>query len=353
MGTLIRRTLSVAVGSIALLFAVLLLVTRIWPEYFKGRATDYHILMHQYKQIASKHEARNAVIGDSRGNCILDPSRFGETWINLSLPGSFPLEGYITYDRFLRSGNRVDTLVVVYGLEFLMSRSNTFFENLTIPFRFIDEAQLEELEALERRMGSLYLRRGSLSPVELTYHQLARRLKYEQFPLSYRSYFMTGFRDLFLHAHKIEKKREYVASTLPATKGHMLFGFDSAYHGRMMHEDPDRTFSVSPMNRHYLTRLLDLAAEKGTHVVLVVPPVNQTTYERYRDSRLLRTALEELTNIGAGYANVRIEAETLSLENDCFADASGHLNHKGVEQYTGILRNKLLQAGSFDPGLMP
>lgn len=340
LGRYARQSAIVLAIALALVYAVLWTAMRIRPDYYNGRATDYSILMHQYGAIQGSHGRRNLVIGDSRGNCTVDPTRLGNAWLNLSMPGAYPLEGWVSLDRYLGNGNRVDTLVIVYGLDFLRMEDSRFFEYMSVPFRFLDDGQLDSLESLERRSGAVYALEGRRSALEIRYRQALRRLRYEGFPLAYRSLFQQGFQDRIMSSYAIARKKAYVQRTLPATRGHMLFSFDTAFTSLMLTDDPDSTYRLSPFNRHYLDRILDLSARHGIRVEVIIPPLNEATYDRLRGSRFLRTAVAEWTGLCAGYRHVGLDTSLLRLPNDCFADHSGHFNEKGVSRYTEHLRKR-------------
>jgi hypothetical protein len=332
------RVAAVLFMSLVIVYTVLWTSMRTAPDYFKGRATDYHILMHQYREIGGTHGRRNIVIGDSRGNCTVDPTRLGPSWLNLSLPGAYPLEGYVTLEKFLMNGNHADTLAIAYGLDFLRKEGSNFFDYMSIPYRFLDTGHLTRLESLEWRYGMVYARDGRPSSPEILYRQAQRRLRHEGFPLAYRSLFGQGFQDRIMSARQIERKKDYVRRTLPATRGHMLFSTDSAYASLMLPDDPDSTFRLSPFNRRHLSMILEMASLRGVRVEIIIPPLNQTTYDRFRGSRFLQTAIAELEGLRSGYRNVGLDTSALYLPDDCFADHSGHFNTKGVGVYTEILR---------------
>jgi len=208
MGRHAKKAVAVLSMSLAIVYTVLSTSMRTAPDYFMGRATDYYILKHQYREIGGAHGRRNIVIGDSRGNCSVDPTRLGNAWLNLSLPGSYPLEGYVTLEKFLLNGNEVDTLAIVYGLDFLRREESVFFEHTSIPYRFLDDGQLSRLDSLERRYGVVYAREGRRSAPGILYQQAQRRLMYEGFPLAFRSFFGQGFQDRVMSVRQIERKKD-------------------------------------------------------------------------------------------------------------------------------------------------
>lgn len=267
---ILLKILGVGTLSIAILFMILHISISLWPEYFKGRPTDYHILKYQYAQIESRQKKRNIVIGDSRGNCMINPLIFGDSWLNLSLPGSSTLEGYITLERHLRMGNTVDSLIIIYGKDYLEGNSWGLFENISVTFGFLENKDLDELEDVEIQSGFMYQKnQRTILPV-MRLLQIDRKLRHADFPLSYRKFFLKAIRNATFNRQRILDKWEYILDILPRTGGHMLFGNNREYTGLTLNNDPNSTFRMPFMKRHYLDRLLELASIKGIDVIMIL-----------------------------------------------------------------------------------
>jgi|LakMenE01Jun11ns_1017448.scaffolds.fasta_scaffold9830922_1 hypothetical protein len=341
----VRRILLKIIGvgtlSIAILSMILSIAISHWPEYFKGRPTDYHILKYQYAQIESRQKKRNIVIGDSRGNCNINPVIFGDSWLNLSLPGSSTLEGYITLERHLRMGNTVDSLVIIYGMEYLEGNSWGLFENISVTFGFLENRDLDELEDIEIQSGFMYQKnRSTILPV-MRLLQIDRRLRHAGFPLSYRKFFLKAVRNMTFNRQRILEKWEYILDILPRTGGHMLFGNKSDYTGLTLNSDPNSTFQMPFIKRHYLDRLLELASNKGIDVIMIPPPLNQTTFDKMKGSNYMKSSHMYLSDAFSRHPNARLLTEPSRFPNDCFNDNSGHLNEKGSGIYSRSLKDAI------------
>lgn len=336
--------------SFLILTGTLSLALHRWPRYFRGRATDYEIYMHQKSAAGRQLGRRNLVIGDSRGNCHFDPRRFGTPWLNLSLPGGTAMEGFCTLQNFMSHGNEVDTLLVVYGLDFLSHKNLGFFENLGIPHQAITRTQLKELEDVERQWGVLFQKSKSISKPRLRYLQWLRRLRYDNLPLAYQSNFFAGVRDMTVQRRTIDAKSTYVREILPRTRGHMLFGKDSAVSGAKRF-DPKGSFTLYPFNRLYLERIFQLTHSSGTKVIMVIPPWNEASLASPHAPRYLDQAQRILGELTAPYPHVRLVMSPASLPNNCFGDDSFHLNERGVDRYTEELRKHVFLQAEATPDL--
>lgn len=311
-----------------------------WPQYFRGRSSDYTIYSYQKIQMSRQTGMNNVVIGDSRGNCHFDPRRFGESWLNLSLPGSTPMEGFVTLEKYLNAGNKADTLVIVYGIDHLRSRNLGFFENLAIPHRLMDPYQLKELEDFENQNGAMFQRGDHISAMGLGYRQLARRLKYMRFPLAYHSNFSRGVRDMTVDRERTDGRSESLKKSLPSTRGFMLFGIDSSY-DKPMRIRPGSQYDLNPFSRHYLGRIFELSRRHGTKVFLIVPPLNEATFAYPHAVAFLNQAHLHLENLTSSYPHVRLVTRPAALPNDCFGDDNWHFNKRGVNLYSRTLWNEV------------
>jgi hypothetical protein len=339
-----KRALSFLLFGLALAGAwmgVLQLAVFLRPQFFLGNPDEYVVLTHQQSQLGPRQPYTNLVIGDSRGGCHFNPTAFTGAWLNLSIPGGHPVDGYAAYEKYLASGNRVDTLLIFYGLEDGLPEGRNFFDNLVIPHRVVDEDMLDEIERLESVHGYVYQARPVTNAWALRGAQLGRRLKYAHFGPMYRSSFVKGFRHMVMMPKKMRDRIAYLRQTLPANRGHHLYGRDSAYSG-LLWKEADKTFGMKPINRRYLEAILELAEKRGTHAILVVHPFNATTYATLEGSPYLRTAEGLLRDIVGKYPHARLVMDLLQMPDDAFGDKYGHLNERGVRAYGELLRNQVL-----------
>lgn len=331
---------SVYVG-LALLLAglVIYLFIRLYPAYFLGSPMDYYICTFQYDRIDSSNY-RNIIIGDSRGNASVNPRGLGGSWINLSIPGSDCFEGFYTLKRYLRR-NKLDTLIMIYGLDYLEGES-PFFKLRTVPFRFVTANELHELAVVERSVGIAFHDSTVKGKGALLVHELARQLKYDHFPLSYRETFIDGLTSLLqLSAYTEEKSREH-ESLLKRDLGHLNFGLADSDNTVFLGYR-DRRFRADPINLAFLDSITVLAARNNIVTYFILAPMNRATWLTYKNSVLQSTVSAFLRELAAKYPRMRVVGEPVFLDNTYFGDPL-HLNPRGTALYTTNLR-RLLSTG--------
>ena len=143
MKKFIKKVIVFTIVSFLAICIIISVFIKIWPEIFLGVGRlDYKILNYQYSNIKNVSKYRNIIIGDSKGTASVNPEILGNTWINLSIPGSDFFEGYYTLKYYL-SQNRIDTVLMYYSPEYIEGNS-PFFTVRTIPCQFISFYNLKE-----------------------------------------------------------------------------------------------------------------------------------------------------------------------------------------------------------------
>ncbi|WP_205513538.1 hypothetical protein [Longitalea arenae] len=316
---------------------IIFLFISIKPPYFLGApALDYYYCSYQYDQINKKTEFKNIIIGDSRGNASINPNLLGEQWVNLSIPGSDFLEGYITLKRYLLH-NRVDTVVMVYGLNYIAENS-PYFTQRTIPFRFLTYQELQNLELVEKKYNYVFHGNATKSSFNLQWQQFDRKLKYLHFPFSYRETFIDGLNNLFSSQTEVRVKKEKIIKQLRDHRGYMNFG--EADSNNTDGVNPDYHYNPKPINQYYLNLLMDLAAEKKITVFLAIAPMNQASFASYTNSKLESSVNAYFEKLQHQHTGLFIVKDPLGLPNSLFGDPY-HLNKKGTLVFSETIRKKL------------
>jgi hypothetical protein len=305
------------------------------PEFFLGSAVDYFQCRYQYDQINKRTGFTNIIIGDSRGNASINPRQLGEKWINLSIPGSDLFEGYITLKRYLQH-NKVDTLVMVYGMSYI-SEYSRWFNFRTIPFQFMNYSELKELEQIERKYNYLFHNHAA-GNATLRYDQFIRKLKYWHSPFSYRETFLDGLNSFcFSHAEAgVEKQK--VITQFSEYRGYTNFGVaDSNNTNRI---DANLRFEPGKINQHYLGLIMQLAAEHDIPVYLINPPMNRTSFNTYNKSLYESTINQFLEGLQKKYSRLCVLQTDVWLPDTMFGDPL-HVNKKGTARFSAIARDCL------------
>lgn len=305
------------------------------PEFFLGPAVDYFQCQYQYAQINKKTDFSNIFIGDSRGNASINPRQFGEKWINLSIPGSDFFEGYITLKRWLQH-NKVDTIVMLYGMSYINEYSR-WFNLRTIPFRFIDDSELEELEQLERKYKYLFHNRAA-GHATLRYDQFVRKLKYWHSPFSYRETFLDGLNSFCFSQTETGVQKQKVITQLSEYRGYTNFGAADSCNADMI--DAKLRFEPGLINQHYLGLIMQLAAEHSIAVYLVNPPMNRASFNTYNKSVYESTVNRFLEGLPKKYPRLCVLPTDVWLPNTMFGDPL-HVNSKGTACFSAEVRKRL------------
>jgi hypothetical protein len=305
------------------------------PEFFLGPAVDYFQCRYQYDQINKKTGFTNIIIGDSRGNASINPRQLGEKWINLSIPGSDLFEGYITLKRYLQR-NKVDTLVMVYGMSYI-SEYSRWFNLRTIPFRFIDYSELKELEQLERKYNYLFHNRAA-GHATLRYDQFTRRLKYWHSPFSYRATFLDGLNSFCFSQTQTGIAKQKVITQLSGYRGYTNFGVADS--NTTDNTDANLRFEPGQINQHYLDLIMQLAAEHDIAVYLIDPPMNRASFNTYNKSVYESTVNRFLEGLPKKYTRLCVLQTDVWLPDTMFGDPL-HVNSKGTARFSAIVRDCL------------
>ncbi|MBO9198661.1 MULTISPECIES: hypothetical protein [Niastella] len=305
------------------------------PEFFLGSAVDYFQCKYQYEQINKKTGFTNIIIGDSRGNASINPRQLGEKWINLSIPGSDLFEGYITLKRYLQH-NKVDTLVMVYGMSYL-SEYSRWFNLRTIPFRFISNSELKELEQTERKYNYLFHNRAA-GHATLKYDQFIRKLKYWHSPFSYRATFLDGLNNFCFSQRETGIAKQKVLTQLSEYRGYT--NFSDADSNNTDGIDASLRFEPGQINQHYLELIMQLAARHDIAVYLVDPPMNQASFKTYNRSVYESTINQFFQGVQKKYPRLCVLQTDVWLPNNMFGDPL-HVNSKGTTRFSAITRDRL------------
>jgi hypothetical protein len=315
---------------------IIYLFITFYPAYFLGSPMDYYICKFQYDRINTSNY-RNMIIGDSRGNASVNPKELGSSWINLSIPGSDLFEGFYTLKHYLRR-NKVDTLVMIYGLDYLEGGS-PFFNLRTVPFQFVTPKELHDLGLVERQFGLAFHDSAITGKKDLLLHEFSRKLRYDHFPLAYRATFVDGLTALIQSSDYTEEKSREIEGLLKTDLGHLNFGLADSNNAVFL-GDRDRRFRADPFNLAYLDSAMALTAKNNIVTYFIIAPMNRSTWLYYKNSILQSTVNVFLNELAAKYPRMQLIREPVFLDNSYFGDAL-HVNPRGTAIYSTNLRRFL------------
>ena len=260
----------------------------------------------------------------------------GEKWVNLSIPGSDFFEGYITLKRYLQK-NKIDTLVMVYGLSYIGENSR-YFNSRTVPFQFISYSELNNLEQVERRYNYLFHGSVTSDPKNLKLDQFDRKLKFLHFPFSYRETFLDGLNSYCVPQFDVNVHRKKIINQLSEYLGCMNFG--EADSNNTDGINGDYKFTARPITQHYFNLIMNLASENKIATYLIIAPMNQASFNTYHKSKYETSVNEFLERLQNKYSKLNILQNPINLPNTMFGDA-WHLNKRGTTRFTEITRRNL------------
>jgi hypothetical protein len=306
------------------------------PAFFLGASLDYYYCTYQYDQIDNKTAFNNIVVGDSRGNASVNPKMLGEKWINLSIPGSDLFEGYLTLKKY-QLNNKVDTLVMVYGLYYI-AETSPYFNRRTIPFQFVSYNELKDLEQIEKKYNYVFHGHSTKSRRELIFEQYNRRLKYWHSPFHYRETFLDGLNSLCNTQAVTNVQRGEIIKQLTDYRGYMNFGHADSNNTDGVNGKYD--FSLPPISKYYLDLIMDIVTKNKIAAYVMIAPMNQTSFKSYDKSAFQSSVNKYMKTLQSQYPNLHIMEGPVSLPNTLFGDAY-HVNKKGTAVFSELTRRHL------------
>ncbi|OQP64155.1 hypothetical protein A3860_22380 [Niastella vici] len=336
MNRFITKTIKYLVATLLLSALIIYVFIEIKPAFFLGAPVDYYYCTYQYEQINKKTGFSNIIIGDSRGNASVNPKVLGNKWINLSIPGSDLFEGCLTLKKYLLN-NKVDTLVMVYGLYYLAEIS-PYFNRRTVPFQFVSYNELKDLEQVEKKYKYKFHDESVTSQRALSLAQYDRRLKYWHFPFHYRETFIDGLNSLCNTWADVNVAKQKVIKQLTDYRGYMNFGEADSNNTDGINGDFE--FYLPSISKHYFDQLMDVAAKNKIAVYLMVAPINQASFMSYNKSPFQTTVDKYMKTLQTQYANLHLVPGPVCLPNTMFGDPY-HVNKKGTAFFSEITRKML------------
>jgi hypothetical protein len=275
-------------------------------------------------------------MGDSRGNAGVNPKILGEKWINLSIPGSDLFEGYLTLKKYLLN-NKVDTVVMVYGLYYLAEVS-PYFNRRTVPYQFVSDSELKDLEQIERKCNYIFHGGVQKSRRALQVEQYNRRLKYWHFPSYYRETFLDGLNSFCTTHAEVAVQKEGIIKQLHDYRGYMNFG--EADSNNTDGVNGAYAFTLPPISKYYFDEIMKLVTKNKIAAYLEFAPINQTSFLSYNKSAFQSSVEKSMKALGSQYPNLHIVPGPVNLSNTLFGDAY-HVNKKGTAFFSELTRNSL------------
>ena len=288
------------------------------------------------QQIVSRCEmGKLLVLGDSRADAGIMPTRLSLPSSNIAVGGAKPVELYFFLQHALSCPNMPRRVILSIDAGHFNS-TDTFWDR-SARFGTFTAGDLHEIERVARITGDDKL---------FTEHRtdgfpdfLRDWLYAHSFPtLNFASMVRGG---LFLRYNDNLAERQRALRS----RGHSLFGTANGSDG-LAEEAFQRRFAVLPLEGYFFNRMIEQMQARGIEVDFVVTPINHATAERM-SPELTRTFAAFLNKTAQRHPNFHVLiAPTPSLPNRYFGDFFSHLNQAGAERFTATVNQALLSQAS-------
>ena len=299
-----------------------------FPHRVLGNVNGYFLWEYQMTQLNNKNNKdKNIILGDSRGMALLNPSIIGKSYTNFSIGGTTTVEGYYSLMKVL--GNRkIDTLILCYGPIHFFGQ-NREFEDRTLPFKFINEIELKQIERIESRYNQTI---DNKIPSLLL--NIKRSLLLSRFPPMYRATLLSNFS---------KKGFDLINSEIKIHKGQCLFGNLDSSNGKSQEATDfnlNSIFKVNPVFISYLDSIYKKSTENNITLYFVSPPLNKETFFCIKNTLLYNSYLNIMNTYKTKYPKMKFIDEIKYLPNRFFGDPS-HVNREGSNFYSKYLTAKI------------
>jgi hypothetical protein len=329
MNRFIKKAMGYLLTILLFGWSVIFLSLQIFPALIGGN-NEHFMWTFQKKVMKKKFIGRkNLIIGDSRALAFFDPKFLKHHFINLSIGGASPFEGFISLRNFLKQ-NQVDTIIISYALSHYMG--SELLNMRTLAFHLPTADELDKLERLESKYGITI---DNEKPDLMT---LIRRIRFEnQDPLVYRETFINNLLGLFKR-----DARERLNQEMTESDGHASFGVSdsSAEFGEESYMDQNSNFPINPLCLSYLDSIYQLSEINHIRMILAFTPVNFKTYEYIKDSKFYAFYENFLDSLKTRYDDVALFDQYKFLPNQFFGDPN-HANPKGSRFYSLYIKKEL------------
>lgn len=274
------------------------------------------------------------ILGDSRAMAdllpevltdgILDQNGQQKSCINLAVGGATPLEMYYFYISYLENHKAPETVIVMFAPFHYTYMDN--YQTRTLYFNALRNRDYRELMRVAMRYGS----ESVLFENHAAYHlSCVMRFPDVYLPALYNSHFV---------GRRLDNNLRYM--DLVKSHGQGYFGTDDS--------NSDKAYEATytemaksgdaDLLEFYAGTLYTLLSKSCKNVILVQPPMNETTYDNL-DADYVMEYQAYIDNLCEGLDNFTYSTEFLRYDNDCFGDAS-HLNERGAKRYTKEFRDR-------------
>lgn len=264
------------------------------------------------------------ILGDSRAMADIMPCELNQDSVNLACGGMTSIENYYVLKEYLRNHEAPKRVVLAFA-PFHYSIIDNFW-NRTMFFNDLSIADISEVFANARSVGSETLLTDEYG---IEVFSNVARLPHVYLPAIFNAKLIGRYGD-----------NKDTLQELSQAKGYGAFGTadgcsDLCYevNYETLHETGD-----SALIRRYLLMLMDLCTENGIQVILVQPPMNESSCKELKESYVNQYALF-MRSLSDLYPDASVELLIKEYPDEYFGDSS-HLNKRGAEIFTEELKSE-------------
>jgi hypothetical protein len=268
--------------------------------------------------------AQQLLLGDSRAMAGFIPEQLGPEFRSLALGGGGPIETYFLFRKYLQHNPRPSTIVVSFS-PFLLSGMTNFWRR-GAKFKLISADEQAEVFQDAVTLSDPILDHTSMMMLRL------RSVVYRvNFPYLYWPEFRNALDD---RAGENQLKYQEVTKS----RGHSLFGTKNGV-SDLNEEAGLSSYTPSPLLILYLRKLLALAVNDKTKVLLVTMPINESSF-RALSPELKTKYRAVIAKIAAEFPSIEAHSEIEAYPDELFGDPS-HLNARGAAEFSRRFREVL------------
>ncbi len=286
------------------------------------------------KLINSKFEYENIIIGDSRAIAGIDPNILGESFYNLALGGSSPLEGFFTLKKIIANGNKPKLIIVSYA-PFHLEVSFSFYER-AIKYGFYTLENINDI--------FFHLNKDKEQFWSINYEKLDQKDFYKSLirayliKLKFPHYFKDEMRNSLFSLRISKNMKTYEQICL--SKGSFEFKLTKSINGLNKESDNNKFFNYRKIYLSSLENIFTLAEKNNIQVIYTELPFNENSFN-HMNSNYLTQYNEFFERLKHKYNNVIFYPDITAYNNSLFIDQS-HLNKAGKEKFSNEL-HKLIK----------
>lgn len=299
-------------------------------HYFNS---EYPMWVNKMEMAKNKSDYHNFILGDSRAIAGIDPTLLGSSYYNLALGGGTPMEGYFQLQKFLNTGQKIDTLVMSYA-PIHFEQSEMFWDR-QVKYDFYDLKDVNTIFSNINNQNEAfweYDKNTTYSKDDKEKWLRKAFFTHYKSPLTLRAELS---KSLLLRGYSNYQVYEDIKNR----KGSYDFGTADFSHDLNIEAKRD-DFKPKQVLLDCLKKTFDLAKEHNITVIYVNLPMNQTSYSSLKPG-YKKGVLAMYGHLRTEFPEVLFKDNGLIYYNDEFFGDASHLNKSGRTKFSQETKKEL------------